>query len=53
MVVVGPGGGNNRETETGTRVDTKWRFQFFAKYDYCFMSDVIIVIFAKAIITIS
>ena len=36
------------------RVDTKWRFQFFAKYDYRFLSDVIIAIiatfFAKAII---
>ncbi len=40
-----------------TRVDTKWRFQFFAKYDYRFMLDVIIAIiatfFAKAIIAIS
>ncbi len=39
------------------RVDTKWRFQFFAKYDYRFLLDVIIAIiatfFAKAIITIS
>jgi hypothetical protein len=39
------------------RVDTKWRFQFFAKYDYRFLLDVIIVIiatfFAKAIIAIS
>jgi hypothetical protein len=39
------------------RVDTKWRFQFFAKYDYCFLWDVIIAIiatfFAKAIIDIS
>ncbi len=39
------------------RVDTKWRFQFFAKYDYRFMLDVIIAIiatfFAKAIIAIS
>jgi hypothetical protein len=44
-------------TSSGTRVDTKWRFQFFAKYDYRFMLDVIIAIiatvFAKAIITIS
>jgi hypothetical protein len=36
------------------RVDMKWRFQFFAKYDYRFMLDVIIAIiatfFAKAII---
>jgi hypothetical protein len=39
------------------RVDTKWRFQFFTKYDYRFMLDVIIAIiaifFAKAIIAIS
>ncbi len=39
-----------------TRVDTKWRFQFFAKYDYRFLLDVIIAIiatfFAKAIIAI-
>jgi hypothetical protein len=27
-----------------TRVDTKWRFQFFAKYDYRFLLDVIIAI---------
>jgi hypothetical protein len=41
----------------GIRVDTKWRFQFFAKYDYRFLLDVIIAIiatfFAKAIIAIS
>jgi hypothetical protein len=41
-----------------SRVDTKWRFQFFAKYDYRFLLDVIIVaiiatLFAKAIIAIS
>jgi hypothetical protein len=40
-----------------SRVDTKWRFQFFAKYDYRFFLDVIIAIiatfFAKAIIAIS
>ncbi len=37
-----------------TRVYTKWSFQFFAIYDYCFMLDVIIAtFFAKAIITIS
>jgi hypothetical protein len=40
-----------------TRVGTKWRFQFFAKYDYRFLLDVIIPIiatfFAKAIIAIS
>jgi hypothetical protein len=40
-----------------SRVDTKWRFQFFAKYDYRFLLDVIIAIiatfFAKAIIAIS
>ncbi len=40
-----------------SRVDTKWRFQFFAKYDYRFMLEVIIAIiatfFAKAIIAIS
>jgi hypothetical protein len=30
-----------------TRVDTKWRFQFFAKYDYRFLSDVIIAIIAS------
>ncbi len=39
-----------------SRVDTKWRFQFFAKNDYCFLLDVIIAIiatfFAKAIIAI-
>jgi hypothetical protein len=39
------------------RVDTKWRFQFFAKYDYRFLLDMIIAIianfFAKAIIAIS
>jgi hypothetical protein len=39
------------------RVDTKWRFQFFAKDDYRFLLDVIIAIiatfFAKAIIAIS
>jgi hypothetical protein len=39
------------------RVDTKWRFQFFAKYDYRFLLDVIIAIIAtflaKAIIAIS
>jgi hypothetical protein len=38
------------------RVDTKWRFQFFAKYDYRFLLDVIIAIiatfFVKAIIAI-
>ncbi len=28
------------------RVDTKWRFQFFAKYDYRFLLDVIIAITA-------
>ncbi len=35
------------------RVDTKWRFQFFAKYDYRFLLDVIIAIivtfFAKSL----
>ncbi len=40
-----------------SRVDTKWHFQFFAKYDYRFLLDVIIAIiatfFAKAIIVIS
>ncbi len=40
-----------------TRVDTNWRFQFFAKYDNRFLLDVIIAIiatfFAKVIITIS
>ncbi len=39
-----------------TRVDTKCRFQFFAKYDYRFLLDVIIAIiatfFAKAIVAI-
>jgi hypothetical protein len=39
------------------RVDTKWRYRFFAKYDYRFMLDVIIAIitnfFVKAIIVIS
>ncbi len=28
------------------RVDTKWRFQFFAKHDYRFLSAVIIAIIA-------
>ncbi len=28
------------------RVDTKWRFQFFAKYDYSFLPDVLIAIIA-------
>ncbi len=28
------------------RVDMKWRFQFFAKYDYRFLLDVIIAIIA-------
>jgi hypothetical protein len=28
------------------RVDTKWRFQFFAKYDYRILMDVIIAIIA-------
>jgi hypothetical protein len=41
----------------GTRVDTKWRFQFFAKYDYRFLLDAIIAIiatfFAEEIIAIS
>ncbi len=45
------------EPSLRTRVDTKWRFQIFAKYDYRFLSDVIIAIvatfFAKAIIAIS
>ncbi len=43
--------------ETATRVDTKWRIKFFAKYDYRFLLDVIIatiaISFAKAIIAIS
>jgi hypothetical protein len=34
-------------TTARIRVDTKWRFQFFAKYDYCFLLDVIIVIIAE------
>jgi hypothetical protein len=42
---------------TSRRVDTKWRFPFFTKYDYRFLLDVIITIiatfFAKAIIAIS
>jgi hypothetical protein len=46
-----------KEIELLTRVDTKWRFQFFTKYDYRFLLDVIIAIiatfFAKAIIVIS
>jgi hypothetical protein len=29
-----------------TRVDTKWHFQFFTKYDYRFLLDVIIAIIA-------
>jgi hypothetical protein len=40
-----------------SRVDTKWCFQFFAKNDYRFLLDVIIVIiatfFAKSTIAIS
>jgi hypothetical protein len=43
--------------KTAHRVDTKWRFQFFAKYDYRFLLDVIVAIiatfFTKAIIAIS
>jgi hypothetical protein len=39
-----------------TRVDTKWRFKFFAKYDYRILLNVIIAIiatfFAKAIIAV-
>ncbi len=36
--------------EGGKGVGTKWRFQFFAKYDYRFLLDVIIAtFFAKAI----
>ncbi len=39
------------------RVDRKWRFQFFVKYNYHFLLDVIIAIiatfFAKAMIVIS
>jgi hypothetical protein len=39
-----------------SRADTKWRFQFFSKYDYRFLLDVIIKnianFFAKAIIAI-
>jgi hypothetical protein len=41
----------------GAGVDRKWRFQFFAKYDYRFLMYVIIAIiatfFVKAIIAIS
>jgi hypothetical protein len=33
-------------TEAGIRVDTKWRFQFFKKYDYRFLLGVIIAIMA-------
>jgi hypothetical protein len=47
----------NDEHSVDSRVDTKWRYQFFAKFDYRFMLDVIIAIianfFAKAIIVIS
>jgi hypothetical protein len=43
--------------QRSARVDTKWRFQFFAKYDYRILLVVIIAIiatfFAKAIIAIS
>jgi hypothetical protein len=40
--------------DVDTRVDMKLRFQFFAKYDYRFLLDVIIAtFFAKAIIAIS
>jgi hypothetical protein len=35
---------NARKEFVLTRVDTKWCFQFFAKYDYRFLSDVIIAI---------
>ncbi len=33
-------------TTARIRVDTKWRFQFFAKYDYRFLFDVIIAFIA-------
>jgi hypothetical protein len=36
----------NYHVNTQYRVDTKWRFQFFAKYDYRFLLDVIIAIIA-------
>jgi hypothetical protein len=39
-----------KEKGVGGRVDTKWRFQFFAKYDYRFWLDVIIVIIAMIIV---
>jgi hypothetical protein len=34
---------------TSGRVDTKWHFQFIAKYDYCFLWDVIIAIIATVV----
>ncbi len=43
-----------KSVSVSVRVDTKWRFQFFTKYDYRFLLDVIIApFFAKAIIAIS
>jgi hypothetical protein len=37
----------NHHVNARYRVDTKWRFKFFAKYDYRFMLDVIIAITAN------
>ncbi len=36
----------NHHVNAWYRVDTKWRFHFFAKYDYHFLLDVIIAIIA-------
>jgi hypothetical protein len=37
----------NDELSVDSRVDTKWRYKFFTKYDYRFMLDVIIAIIAN------
>jgi hypothetical protein len=46
-----------KDENLAVRVDTKWHFHFFVKYDYRFLLDVIIALiatfFAKAIIAIS
>jgi hypothetical protein len=34
----------NHHVNARYRVDTKWRYQFFAKYDYRFLLDAIIAI---------
>ncbi len=57
LYIIVNGAGLISVCKDASRVDTKWRFQFFAKYDYRFLLDVIIAIiatfFAKAIIAIS